>query len=140
MPITFVIFLILMYLINIVEMYTKVFNAFDHSQFPNNLYTTPYNASKFHFDWVKISSLPTFALFFLQFFIILNVAVGGVGFFPDKFRNSPYPKPWNDKSEFTARDFWNHKSQWYPTWNPYQNDGEQAAMQVDYIRVWKMKP
>uniref|UniRef100_A0A8W8KD03 Beta-1,3-glucan-binding protein n=1 Tax=Magallana gigas TaxID=29159 RepID=A0A8W8KD03_MAGGI len=75
-----------------------------------------------------------------EFFIILNVAVGGVGFFPDKFRNSPYPKPWNDKSEFTARDFWNHKSQWYPTWNPDQNDGEQAAMQVDYIRVWKMKP
>lgn len=80
------------------------------------------------------------SVFSLQFFIILNVAVGGVGFFPDKFRNSPYPKPWNDKSEFTARDFWNHKSQWYPTWNPDQNDGEQAAMQVDYIRVWKMKP
>ena len=77
---------------------------------------------------------------YFQFFIILNVAVGGVGFFPDKFRNSPYPKPWNDKSEFTARDFWNHKSQWYPTWNPDQNDGEQAAMQVDYIRVWKLKP
>lgn len=50
MPITFVIFLILMYLINIVEMYTTVFNASDHSQFPNNLYTVPYNASKFHFD------------------------------------------------------------------------------------------
>ncbi|XP_048775138.2 beta-1,3-glucan-binding protein-like isoform X2 [Ostrea edulis] len=75
-----------------------------------------------------------------EFFIIMNVAVGGVGFFPDKNRNSPYPKPWTDKSEFTARDFWNHKSQWYPTWNPDQNDGEQAAMQVDYIRVWKMKP
>lgn len=50
MPITFVIFLILMYLINIVEMYTTVFNASDHSQFPNKLYTVPYNASKFHFD------------------------------------------------------------------------------------------
>ncbi|XP_062592213.1 beta-1,3-glucan-binding protein-like [Saccostrea cucullata] len=75
-----------------------------------------------------------------EFFIILNVAVGGVGFFPDKFRNAPSPKPWNDKSEFTARDFWTHKNDWYPTWNPDQNDGEQAAMQVDYIRVWKMKP
>lgn len=68
MPTTFVIFLILMYLINIVEMYTTVFNAFDHSQFPNNLYTAPYNASKFYFDRVEISSLPTFALFFLSSF------------------------------------------------------------------------
>lgn len=50
MSITFVIFLILMYLINIVEKdwYTTVFNAFDHSQFPKNFYTAPYNASNFH--------------------------------------------------------------------------------------------
>nr|AEE89455.1 beta-glucan recognition protein [Tapes literatus] len=74
-----------------------------------------------------------------EFFLILNVAIGGTGFFPDKFV-SPVGKPWNDKSEFTARDFWNARGQWYPTWNPDKNNGEDAAMQVDYIRVWKLKP
>jgi len=74
-----------------------------------------------------------------DFFLILNVAVGGTAFFPDTFHNS-VGKPWNDKSEFASRDFWNAKSQWYPTWNPDTNNGEDAAMQVDYIRVWKLKP
>ncbi|XP_060554757.1 beta-1,3-glucan-binding protein-like [Ruditapes philippinarum] len=74
-----------------------------------------------------------------EFFLIMNVAIGGTGFFPDKFV-SPTGKPWQDKSEFTARDFWNARGQWYPTWNADKNNGEDAAMQVDYIRVWKLKP
>nr|AGT42010.1 lipopolysaccharide and beta-1,3-glucan-binding protein [Meretrix meretrix] len=74
-----------------------------------------------------------------EFFLIMNVAVGGVGFFLDKFVNSP-GKPWNDKSDFAPRDFWNARGQWYPTWHTDKNNGEDAAMQVDYIRVWKLKP
>ncbi|KAH3882684.1 beta-1,3-glucan-binding protein-like [Dreissena polymorpha] len=74
-----------------------------------------------------------------EFFLILNVAVGGTAFFPDTFVN-PTGKPWSDKSDFAARDFWNARAQWYPTWHADQNNGEDAAMQVDYIRVWKLKP
>lgn len=92
MPITFVIFLILMYLINIVEMYTTVFNAFDHSQFPNNLYTVPYNASKFHFDWVKISSLPTFALFFSPVFHHTECSCGRCGLLPGQVQELSLPQ------------------------------------------------
>ncbi len=28
------------------------------------------------------------------------------------------------------------KDTWYKTWNPEENNGEGAAMAVDYIRVW----
>ncbi|CAH1802561.1 unnamed protein product [Owenia fusiformis] len=69
------------------------------------------------------------------FYLIMNVAVGGTnGFFSDDLINSPYPKPWLNTSPTGPRDFWLAKDDWYPTWQ-----GEDAAMQVDYVRVWKMK-
>ncbi|KAL5013320.1 hypothetical protein ScPMuIL_007590 [Solemya velum] len=83
---------------------------------------------------------PKMAPFDQEFFIILNVAVGGTAFFPDAFRNTPHPKPWRDASQTAMREFWNAKNQWYPTWNADTNNGEDAAMQVKYIRVWKLKP
>ncbi|XP_063448889.1 beta-1,3-glucan-binding protein-like [Mytilus trossulus] len=75
-----------------------------------------------------------------EFYLIMNVAVGGVGYFPDTWRNTPSGKPWSDKSDFTTRDFYRAKNQWYPTWNPDKNDGEDAALKVNYVKVWKMKP
>ncbi|XP_060073960.1 beta-1,3-glucan-binding protein-like [Ylistrum balloti] len=75
-----------------------------------------------------------------QFYLIMNVAVGGVGFFDDKLINSPTPKPWRDDNEFTTRDFINAKTQWYPTWNPTDRNGEDAAMKVNYVKVWKLSP
>ncbi|KAK6968134.1 beta-1 3-glucan-binding protein, partial [Biomphalaria glabrata] len=74
------------------------------------------------------------------FYIIMNVAVGGVGFFPDNFVNSPYPKPWNDHTGHAATAFWNARNSWLPTWNLDKDNGEGAAMQVNYIKVWKMGP
>lgn len=70
----------------------------------------------------------------------MNVAVGGIGYFPDTWSNTPSAKPWSDKSEFTTRDFYRAKNQWYPTWNADNNDGEDAALKVNYVKVWKMKP
>ena len=32
-------------------------------------------------------------------------------------------------------DFWNGRGGWYPTW---QAAGEDAALQVDYIRAWAL--
>ncbi|XP_072018556.1 beta-1,3-glucan-binding protein-like [Amphiura filiformis] len=72
-----------------------------------------------------------------DFYIIMNVAVGGTGgYFSDGLTNQPYPKPWNDQSPTAPRDFWLAKDQWYPTWFPTVNNGEGAAMEVDYVRVW----
>ncbi|XP_072050510.1 beta-1,3-glucan-binding protein-like [Amphiura filiformis] len=72
-----------------------------------------------------------------DFHLIMNVAVGGTGgYFHDSITNQPYPKPWNDSSSTAVKDFWEAKDLWYPTWNPTKNNGEDAAMQVDYVRVW----
>lgn len=67
----------------------------------------------------------------LQFYIILNVAVGG-GFFGDHLHNSPYPRPYDLSSGRGMRQFWEKKDLWHKTW-----DGEKAALQVDYVRVYK---
>ncbi|XP_069683894.1 beta-1,3-glucan-binding protein-like [Periplaneta americana] len=65
-----------------------------------------------------------------EFFIILNVAVGG-NFFPDGWYNSPNPKPWNSSTPHPLKDFWEHRDWWLPTWNL-----EDSSMRVDYIRVY----
>ena len=65
-----------------------------------------------------------------DFYLILNVAVGGTGgYFPDACPN----KPWLNNSSQAAYDFWNHQSTWYPTWNAATN---QSAMKVDWVKVW----
>ncbi|XP_033115117.1 beta-1,3-glucan-binding protein-like [Anneissia japonica] len=67
-----------------------------------------------------------------EFYLIMNVAVGGTAYFSDSFTNSPDPKPWLNNSPTAAKDFWLGKNSWYPTWK-----GEDAAMQVDYVKVWQ---
>ncbi|XP_066995772.1 beta-1,3-glucan-binding protein [Anabrus simplex] len=69
-----------------------------------------------------------------EFFIILNVAVGGT-FFSDGNRYLPYGKPWNWSSPHPMKDFWDAKDKWYPTW-----EGESAAMKIDYVRVYSNAP
>ncbi|XP_030852677.1 beta-1,3-glucan-binding protein-like [Strongylocentrotus purpuratus] len=65
-----------------------------------------------------------------EFYLILNVAVGGVNYFGDGLTNTP-PKPWTNDSPTASKDFWSGYNDWYPTWN-----GEEAAMQVNYVRVY----
>jgi len=66
-----------------------------------------------------------------KFYIIINNAVGGTnGFFPDT-TTGPYPKPWMNTSPNAFLDFWNARNNWLPTWN-----GEDSALQIDYVRVW----
>jgi len=40
-------------------------------------------------------------------------------------------RPWKN-DQYAMKNFWNARSQWAPTWQ-----GEDAAMQVDYVRVWQ---
>ncbi|XP_047740155.1 beta-1,3-glucan-binding protein-like [Hyalella azteca] len=73
------------------------------------------------------------APFDTEFYLIVSLAVGGVnGYFPDGLSGSP-PKPW---SNYTFRP---QKGQWLPSWqNGEPGISESAALQVDYIKVWKM--
>ena len=62
-----------------------------------------------------------------NFYLILNVACGGTNsYFPDG-----NGKPWSNTDPHAVNAFTDAKNQWYPTW-----DGENAAMQVDYVKVW----
>ncbi|XP_071483403.1 beta-1,3-glucan-binding protein-like [Diadema antillarum] len=69
-----------------------------------------------------------------EFYIILNVAVGGVNYFADGLQGTA--KPWANTSPTASKDFYLAKDAWYPTWNPDTNNGEDAAMQVNYIKVY----
>ncbi|XP_071954283.1 beta-1,3-glucan-binding protein-like [Antedon mediterranea] len=73
-----------------------------------------------------------------EFYIVMNVAVGGTNYFSDSFTNGDYPKPWNNNSPTAPKDFWNAKDSWYKTWHPTENNGEGAAMQIDYVKVWSL--
>ena len=64
-----------------------------------------------------------------EFFLLINLAVGGVsGFFPDNVGN----KPWTDGSPHAVNEFWDSRSsQWGPTWN-----GDATAFKIDSVKVW----
>eukprot|EP00762_Andalucia_godoyi_P007752 ANDGO_01726.mRNA.1 Beta-1 len=64
-----------------------------------------------------------------EFYIILNVAVGGTGgYWSDGYDN----KPWNNSDPLAMNAFWKARNEWYLTWN-----GEDAALQIDWIKVWQ---
>jgi len=66
-----------------------------------------------------------------EFYLIINLAIGGTNyFFPDDAEN-PGGKPWLNTSYHGPRDFWQGRDQWLPTWvSPFK------ALEMDYIRVW----
>jgi len=76
---------------------------------------------------------PNSAPFNRNFYLIFNVAVGGVnGYFPDNDCNKPY----SDMDGSAVNTFWNAKDQWFPSWNyPETTD---AAMKIDSVRVWSL--
>jgi len=63
-----------------------------------------------------------------EFYLILNVAVGGTNGW---FQDGQSGKPWVDGSPTAKQDFWNARDQWYPTW---QNGGK---MTVSKVQMWK---
>ncbi|XP_057667244.1 uncharacterized protein LOC130900563 [Diorhabda carinulata] len=83
--------------------------------------------------WQRDSKM---APFDQEFYIILNLAVGGVSFFPDDATNTPGGKPWANTSPKAATDFWEGREQWLSTWNNLKNDD--INLKVDYVRVWAL--
>lgn len=67
-----------------------------------------------------------------QFYLIINLAVGGTNFFPDNSVN-PGGKPWVNTSPTAITDFWQGREQWESTWNLGTND---SHLIVDYIKVY----
>ncbi|KIW19870.1 hypothetical protein PV08_00445 [Exophiala spinifera] len=67
-----------------------------------------------------------------DFFLILNVAVGGTnGWFKDGVDG----KPWVDASPLAKTEFWAAKDSWYPTW---QNE-HGSALQVKSVKMWQQQ-
>jgi len=88
----------------------------DRGQFPKT-FTNP---------WMD---QPNIAPFNQEYYLIFNLAVGGVnGYFPDGVGS----KPWSDTSSHAANDFYAAKTDWYATWN-----GEDSALQVDWVKVYQ---
>lgn len=76
--------------------------------------------------WKKGSSN---APFDKEFFISINLKVGGVRFFPDEAINFP-PKPWNNVDGHAATDFWDRVEDWNSTWID-----DDVDFQIDYVKV-----
>ncbi|CAH1367168.1 unnamed protein product [Tenebrio molitor] len=89
---------------------------FDSSGFPNPWRTS--NSKMAPFDQ--------------EFYIILNLACGGMAYFPDGMTN-PGGKPWSNTSPTAIADFWKGKDQWLPTW---QLGTDTPIFKIDYVRVW----
>jgi beta-glucanase (GH16 family) len=65
-----------------------------------------------------------------EFYLILNVAVGGTnGWFEDSIAG----KPWVDGGPTAKLDFWKARDAWYPTW---ETGGE---MVVKSVKMWQQR-
>jgi len=78
-----------------------------------------------------------------KFYFLLNVAVGGTGgYVPDNCVNRggtpAYAKPWTNNQGYSSamQSFYNNRANWQWTWT---SEGDNNAMQVDYIRVYQRK-
>lgn len=69
-----------------------------------------------------------------EFYLLINLAVGGTAYFPDGATN-PGGKPWMNNSPQAATDFWNGRAQWQPTWNLGSDDNN---FRIDYVRIWAL--
>ena len=63
-----------------------------------------------------------------EFYLILNVAVGGTnGWFEDGVNG----KPWVDAADSAKKDFWDTRGQWQPTWE------KEGQLKVDKVQIWQ---
>ncbi|KAL7621021.1 hypothetical protein AAE478_008333 [Parahypoxylon ruwenzoriense] len=83
------------------------------------------NGTRFEDTWSQTGHFN--APFDQEFYLILNVAVGGTnGWFAD----SQSGKPWIDASPNAKKDFWNSRDTWFPTWTD-------PAMEVSKVVMWQ---
>lgn len=86
------------------------------------------NGTKLVDNWTLTGHLS--APFDQEFYLILNVAVGGTnGWFEDSVAG----KPWVDTSPTAKKDFWDARDQWYPTWTA----AGAGQMEVSKVEMWQ---
>ena len=67
-----------------------------------------------------------------EFYLILNVAVGGTnGYFADGLNDN---KPWSNQADNARAQFWQGRDQWLPTW---PTDPKQRGMEIEYVKMWQ---
>ncbi|PWZ03733.1 concanavalin A-like lectin/glucanase [Testicularia cyperi] len=67
-----------------------------------------------------------------EFYLILNVAVGGTnGYFLDGKGDD---KPWSNDAANARAQFWQSRNQWLPTW---PSDPKQRGMAVESVKMWQ---
>jgi len=69
-----------------------------------------------------------------KFYLIMNVAVGGTNPYWDSITEG---KPWTATDEDAPLKFWNARADWLPSWQQDVDNGEHAALQVDWVKVWQ---
>ncbi|CEP13881.1 hypothetical protein [Parasitella parasitica] len=63
-----------------------------------------------------------------EFYLILNLAVGGVnGYWPED-----ESKPWQNDDPHAPNAFYNAKKKWLPTWGK----GNKRALAIDWVKMW----
>lgn len=91
-----------------------------------------------HNPWRGATNL---APFDQEFYLSINLAVGGREHFPDDAINSVATlKPWSNESQAPMTDFWKAKNAWLPTWKigGSENRTKDSTLQIDYVRVWAL--
>jgi hypothetical protein len=75
-----------------------------------------------------------------EFYLSINLAVGGHEYFPDDAINTVALKPWSNESQTAMTDFWKAKNSWLPTWkiSGSENRTKDSTFQIDYVRVWAL--
>ena len=86
------------------------------------------NGSAINDPWSRTGNYAT--PFDQDFYLILNLAVGSRNGW---FQDGDAGKPWVDTAPTAKKDFWEARSQWYPTWK----DGGQ--MTVHSVKMWQQK-
>ncbi|ETS64263.1 hypothetical protein PaG_01510 [Moesziomyces aphidis] len=67
-----------------------------------------------------------------EFYLILNVAVGGTnGYFEDGLGDN---KPWSNDAENARAQFWESRDSWLPSW---PKDPKQRGMEIEYVKMWQ---
>jgi hypothetical protein len=84
-----------------------------------------------HNPWA--SATAKIAPFDQEFYLSIGLAVGG-----SHFNDEGTERPWSNSSLTAARDFWQARNEWLPTWKTAENKTKEASLLIDYIRIWAL--
>lgn len=87
--------------------------------------------------WDLGSSATKMAPFDKEFYLIMNLAVGGTNSYFNNQINRPYAKPWRNDEQHPKTSFWNARNQWLPTWR-LKESPKSSSFQISYVKIWAL--